>query len=270
MTVIPTRVVKHRHIPTPGAVGHCIFGFFIIKGGQINLYPKASFCQPWLAVFLRNSHLVWMLRFHSLFSSTLFPPKKGKPSEGFLGNCGALWHLCLLQPWLLYCEWMLHQSAPQSVSIIPFQLPIRDSLQALYPLLDTIGHSWSPEVLFFSPWLVWPPGLHFLLYHSLDVCMVTVFLEASICVSLLAQLNGPPKPNAMFLAPYSWIAYQRTAWSPLETGPWLWSFSLLARPPGVCWWSNILPTHGAVGIDCLLHLPTLLSPEYNGAFCPLG
>ena len=44
----------------PNVVGHCVFGLFIFKGGQINLYPEASSCLPWLATFLRNSHLVWM------------------------------------------------------------------------------------------------------------------------------------------------------------------------------------------------------------------
>ena len=55
----------------------------------------------------------------------------------------------------------------------------------------------------FSPWSPWPSGLHLFLYHSLKAGAVTphmVFLKASICTDLPAQLNGPPKPNSMFLA----------------------------------------------------------------------
>ena len=50
-------------------------------------------------------------------------------------------------------------------------------------------------------------------------------------------------------APHSWNTYQRTGWPPLETGPWLQLSGLLDRPPGLCWWSNILSTHGMVAVD---------------------
>ena len=64
-------------------------------------------------------------------------------------------------------------------------------------------------------------------------------------------------------APHSWSAYWRTGWPP-------WLSSLLTRPPVVCWWSSILPTHGMVGVGCLLCLPALLSPKYNSAFYHQG
>ena len=87
--------------------------------------------------------------------------------------------------------------------ITPFWFPIRDSLQASYPLLDVIGHSLSLRASCFSLWLPWPSCLHFLLYHSPSDGVVTflyILPQTSICADLLAQLNGPPKPNSMFLA----------------------------------------------------------------------
>ena len=65
---------------------------------------------------------------------------------------------------------------------------------------------------------------------------------------------------------HSCITYWRTGWPPMGTRLQLWLSSLLARLPGVCWWSNILHTHRTVGANCLLHLPVLVSPVYN-VFC---
>ena len=95
--------------------------------------------------------------------------------------------------------------------------------------------------------------------------LVSVWISQPNWTGLLSQ-------NQFFLpcnrkASGSWSAYQRTGWPPLETRPWLRLSGLPARPPGVCWRSNILPTHGMVGVDCLLCLPALLSPVHNSIFC---
>ena len=42
MSVVPSGLAECRHIPTPWVIDNCILGFFILKGGQINLYPEAS------------------------------------------------------------------------------------------------------------------------------------------------------------------------------------------------------------------------------------
>ena len=60
VTVIPTGVVKHGQVLLPWVVGHCILVLFILKGGQINFYPKTSSSLPQLATFPRNPHLAWM------------------------------------------------------------------------------------------------------------------------------------------------------------------------------------------------------------------
>ena len=148
-----------------------------------------------------------------------------------------------------------------SSRVILFGLPIRDSLLALHPLLNVIGHTWSLGVPCFSPWVPWPSGLHFLLYHSLKDGVAT-FLYGfpqgfSLCRSP-SQLNGPPKPNSTF------HALQYGSPSFLEC---LLKNRFPARLLGVCQWSNILPMHGMVGIDCLLLLPALPSLEYNSIFC---
>ena len=46
-------------------------------------------------------------------------------------------------------------------------------------------------------------------------------------------------------------------WSSAQSS---WSMSVIKHPP----------THGMVGVDSLLHLPALLSLEYNSVFCLLG
>ena len=79
-----------------------------------------------------------------------------------------------------------------------WSLPLSPS----HSLFNIIGYSWSLGVPCFCPWSPWPSGLH-LLFHSLKDGVATIlhgFFKAYICTDLPAQLNGPPKPNAMFLA----------------------------------------------------------------------
>ena len=78
--------------------------------------------------------------------------------------------------------------------IILFWLPIRVSLQALYPLLDVIGYSWNPGVPYSSSWLPWLTASVMAWQPS-----CTVFLKASICACLPAQLNRFPSQTQHFL-----------------------------------------------------------------------
>ena len=168
MLVISTRAAKYRHVPVPWVIGHCVLGFFILKGRQINLYPEASSCLPWSAALLRNPCLVWMLWTLFTLSIQTVSSQRESASWRFLRN---LW--CSLPPMpplasapLLWVNALLIGSV--FCIIISFRLPIRGSIQALHPLFNIIGHSWSLVGPWLSLHLPWPSSLHFLLYHSLD------------------------------------------------------------------------------------------------------
>ena len=129
MTVIPTGVAKHGHVPLPWAVGHCVFGLFIFKGGQIDFYPKASSSLPWLATL--PGTLAWF-ECHALYSlcpTELFPPDDGGPPKGPLGSHWPFCCLCLPQPQLLYCEWLHLQSGLWFVSSSPFGSPSESTIK---------------------------------------------------------------------------------------------------------------------------------------------
>ena len=119
----------------------------------------------------------------SLCLSKLSPPEEGEPPKGSLGTLGVLCclHLLWLQPHPL---WVNAPSIGSVVHIvILFWLPIGGSLQALHQHLAYIFLSTTASTM------AWQPS-----------CMV--FIKASICAGLPAQLNGPPKPNSMPLAPW--------------------------------------------------------------------
>ena len=163
--------------------------------------------------------------------------------------------------------------------IIPFLLPIGDSFQASYSLLNVwaaagvlgwlaLSHGCpSPLAFIFFPtaasMMAWWPS-----------CMV--FLQASICVGLPAQLNGPPKPNSTFLALWygslsiPGVPTKEQDGLPWRHGPQLQLSGLLARPAGVYWWSNILPTHGTVEVNFLLLSPSITLTWIQQCLLSLG
>ena len=185
MSVVPIKAGKHRHIPTPWAVGYCVLCFFILKGGQIKLYPEASSYPPWSATLLRNSYLVWMLQ--TLFTLSiqtvssqrrwaswrfpripwalchlhllwLQPPIVSECSIGQL--CGPYYHFILAPHWRLLPSptSILWHCRPQleSWSALPFSMVTL----ALWPLFSSLPqpqwwHS-SPPAWFVSKLLsVW-------------------------------------------------------------------------------------------------------------------
>ena len=149
MSVVPTRVEEYRHVPIPWVLGHCIFGLFILKGGQINLYPEASSCPPWLATLLRNPCLVWLLQTSFTLSIWTVSSQRGWASQRFPRNpwCSLL----PMPPLTLAPSLQVNALSMGSVVliIISFWLPIGGPLQALHPHLNVIGCSWSPGSLAF-------------------------------------------------------------------------------------------------------------------------
>ena len=148
MSVIPTTMVEHRHIPMPWAVGHCAFGFFILKSRQINFYLKSSSCLPWLATLLRNSCLVWMQQTLFTLSIQTVSSWRGWASQRVPKN-----------PWgslspmpssaLAYLFWVNVRSLNSTFSIIVSSgLPIGGSFQAQHPFFNIIGSSQSLGGLF--------------------------------------------------------------------------------------------------------------------------
>ena len=271
--VIPTGAVKHRHIPTPWIVGHSIFGLFIFTGGQINFYAKAYSGPPWLVAFLRNPHLVWMLwTLFTLSIQTVFS-QRGWASQRFSWKP---WHSLLPTPSLtsapaLQGVAMLIRSMVHITLLfwLPISLPL-----SMASTPNVIGHSWSLGVTCFFPVValaLWPLsslplpwGCHGNLPAQFSTKLLSALISWPSWMGLLSQTEH-------FLpcdreASHSWSTYQRTEWPPLETRPQLQLCGLPARLPGVCQWSNILPTHGKMGVDHLLCLPTLLLPVYNNVF----
>ena len=190
MVVIPTRVVEHGHIPMPWAVDHCVFGLFVLKGGKINLYPEASSSPPWSATLLRNPLLVWMLWTLFTLSIQTVSSCRGWASWRFHKNPWAslppMPSSTLAAP--LWLDALLISSTAHI--IILFWLPIGGSLQALHPLLNIIGCSWSLGCLAFPCGC---PGLLAFIFFSTTALMVawqpscTVFLKASIWLGLPAN-----------------------------------------------------------------------------------
>ena len=81
MSVILTRVAKHRCIPMPGVVGHHVLGSFILKSGQFNLYPEALSYPPWSATLLIYTHLIWMLQTLFTLSTQTVSSQRGWASN---------------------------------------------------------------------------------------------------------------------------------------------------------------------------------------------
>ena len=173
MSVIPTRAAEHRHVPMSWAVGHCVLGFFILKGRQINLYPEASYNPPWSATLLRNPHLVWMLWTSFTLSIQTVSSWRGWASWRFPRNpWGSLLPMppSTLAPIVSECSinWLC---SPYHNFVLALHWRL---LRSPASTLDVIGHSWSLGGLCLYLWFPWPSCLHFLLYHSLDNGMATL------------------------------------------------------------------------------------------------
>ena len=160
-------------LPLPWAVGHHILGFFILKCGQISLYPGASSNLCWSAALLKNSFFIWMLWSSFSMSIQTVSSQRGWASQRVPKNPWILCHPCLLWLWP-----PLQVNVPLIGSvvniIILFWPPIEGLLQDPHPLFNIIGHSWSLGRLCLSLWSCWSSGLHFLLYHSLHNGMATL------------------------------------------------------------------------------------------------
>ena len=98
--------------------------------------------------------------------------------------------------------------------------------------------------------------------------LLSVCISQPIWTCLLSQTQhflscnrGPPHSHSI---------YQITGWPSQEIGPWLQLSSLLARTPGVCQWSNILPGIGQWGLIAssipqhYSHLNTIASSILGG------
>ena len=154
----------------PWAVGHCVFGLFIFKCGQIKLYP-------------------------SLFLSALIGHFPEKPSSGLNATnfvhsvhpkCFLPKRVSLLKvPWEAvwlsapYTSFNLSSSAASGHSI--------NQLCGLYHHSILVTHHRLPPSLISTPWFHRPqlesgcfafphghPGPHFLLYHSLNDNAATI------------------------------------------------------------------------------------------------
>ena len=203
------------------------------------------------------------------------------PPKGSLGSCGALCCLHLLQPWFLPCKWLSGYSIYQAhglylhlILATNWSLPLSFTSmpQHCRLQLEFWGALFFPVVsLAFWPLSSSPPqpwGWHSDLPAQFSLKLLSVLIFWSSWVGLLSQTQHFLPCNRE--ASHSWSTYQRTEWPPLEKRPWFWLSSLLARLHRVCQWSSILPMHGMVGVDHLLHLSALLSPVYNNMFCLQG
>ena len=247
----------------PWAVGHYIFGLFIFKGGQINLYPKASYCPPWSATHLRNPHLVWMLWTSSTLSIWTVSSQRGWTSWRFPRK-----------PWGSLMPMLPSTSAP----LLQVATPSISSTVCIIIPFNVIGHSWSLGVLCPSLWSPWSPGLHFLFYHSLNDGIVT-FLHGFSQVLLPVWVSEPSWMGLLSQIQH----FLPCKGEPLVPGvstkeqdglPWRQdhAFSYLVFQPGLQEYvGDQISSHAwDAGGWLPPPSPALLSSEYNSAFCPWG
>ena len=271
--VILTEVAKHRHVPSPWVVGHCILGLYIFKGGQINFYPKASSGPPQSATFPRNPHLGWMLWtfFHSAHPNSFLLKRVSLlmvPWEAVglsvtytsfnLGSSAAGGH-SINQVHGSYCHFVLapHQSLLLSLTYTLWHhRPQLESWVALFFPMVTLA-LWPSSSSLQQPW-----GWHgdFPVWFSSKLLLALISGPSSM--DLLSQTQHFLPCNRE--APHSWSTYQRTGWPPLGTRLQLQLSGHPARLPGVCWWSTQWGLIASSISQHYSHLYTIMSSVFEG------
>ena len=200
----PNQMVENSYVPPPWAVGHSIFGLFILEGQQIDLHFKTPFWPCGSVAFSWQSHYSWMLG--TLMASLIGTPT---PRRGWTtrGVSRKLWPSfpSALPPTLTS---KLRMSIPLlrpainciTLSHLPFE---SICFQAPHPLFNILCSSGGPHYLQHSMRTSWPYCLSFLFLNSFHNGLVTFLyslMVASSWLALLAQLMGPIKLNPTSLA----------------------------------------------------------------------
>ena len=173
MLVIPTWVAENGYIPPPWIVSHGMLGLLILKGQQIDLYPKTPSWLCLSVILSQSSGYSWML-------GALIPTPIGMPTprEGWTIRSvfRELWSLPLVPTSTLPS--MLRMSVPllrPVINCIILSCLLFESifLHALHPCPYIICSSGGLCYLCCSAGTFWAPCFCSLFHYSLLNDMVT-------------------------------------------------------------------------------------------------
>ena len=179
MLIVPTRLMKNSHIPSPQAVGYHILGFLILKGWQVDLHLEtllacANLWLQWDVLIIVECRELWLLP-----QSEVSTPEEGEPLEKHLGFPGV--------PCCLHCLPPLPACQTWSVLTSFWTFPHPSLTSSCQHYRQQLRAGWLSSTLSGVPR---PSGLPFLLHDG--ICNSSAaFLHIVYCCFYLCSCPGP-------------------------------------------------------------------------------